>query len=172
MSTSTLSHKCHKEEMFSEVNFTISPGELRQLPTNDKKGYSEPILRITDRAMSSQQVVIHNTAGDSYELFPTCHSLCSAASVCPSNCSPVDFTLAPTAGYLADLPGRFPSSNYLWTFFRKTEREKEKERERDGVNIPEGESHITGADTAQYVNRGKQNMATWKTKQSHCFRAG
>lgn len=138
MSTSTLSHKCHKEEMFSEVNFTISPGELRQLPTNDKKGYSEPILRITDRAMSSQQVVIHNTAGDSYELFPTCHSLCSAASVCPSNCSPVDFTLAPTAGYLADLPGRFPSSNYLWTFFRKTERE----RERDGVNIPEGESQI------------------------------
>lgn len=57
--------------------------------------------------MSSQQVVIHNTAGDSYELFPTCHSLCSAASVCPSNCSPVDFTLAPTAGFLADLPERF-----------------------------------------------------------------
>lgn len=93
--------------MFSEVNFIILSRELRQLPTNDKKGYSEPILRITDRAMSSQQVVIHNTAGDSYELFPTCHSLCSAASVCPSNCSPVDFTLAPTAGFLADLPGRF-----------------------------------------------------------------
>lgn len=107
MSTSTLSHKCHKEEMFSEVNFTILSRELRQLPTNDKKGYSEPILWITDRAMSSQQVVIHNTAGDSYELFPTCHSLCSAASVCPSNCSPVDFTSAPTAGFLADLPGRF-----------------------------------------------------------------
>ncbi len=94
--------------MFSEVNFSILSRELGQLPTNDKKGYSEPILRITDRAMSSQQVVIHNTAGDSYELFPTCHSLCSAASVCPSNCSPVDFTLAPTAGYLADLPGRLP----------------------------------------------------------------
>ena len=93
--------------MFSEVNFIILSRELRQLPTNDKKGYSEPILRITDRAMSSQQVVIHNTAGDSYELFPTCHSLCSAASARPSNCSPVDFTLAPTAGFLADLPGLF-----------------------------------------------------------------
>lgn len=46
-----------------------------------KKGDSEAILRITDRAMSSRQVAIHNTAGDSYELFPTCHSLCSAAGV-------------------------------------------------------------------------------------------
>lgn len=123
MSTSTLSHKCHKEEMFSEVNFTILSRELRQLPTNDKKGYSEPILRITDRAMSSQQVVIHNTAGDSYELFPTCHSLCSAASVCPSNCSPVDFTLAPTAGFLADLPGRFLLA-IICGHFEETKRRK------------------------------------------------
>lgn len=102
---STLSHKCHKEEMFSEVNFTTLSRELRQLPTNDKRGDSEPILRITDHAMSSQQVVIHIIAGDWNELFPTCHSLCWATSVHASDCSPVDFTLAPTAGYLADLPG-------------------------------------------------------------------
>lgn len=46
-----------------------------------KKGESEAIVRITDRAVSSRQVAIHNTAGDSDELFPTCHSLCSAAGV-------------------------------------------------------------------------------------------
>lgn len=46
-----------------------------------KKGNREAILRITDRDTSSRQVAIHNTAGDSYELFPTCHSLCSAAEV-------------------------------------------------------------------------------------------
>lgn len=61
---STLSHKCHKEEMFSEVNFTTLSSKLRQLPTNDKRGDSEPILRITDHAMSSQQVVIPIIAGD------------------------------------------------------------------------------------------------------------
>lgn len=72
-------------------------------------------------------MVIHNTAGDSYELFPTCHSLCSAASVCPSNCSPVDFTLAPTARFLADLPGCFLLA-IIWGHFAK----------RKSVNIQEG----------------------------------
>lgn len=75
MSTSTLSRKRHKEEMYSQVNSVILSGELRQLPTNDRAGRSHPIQRITDRAMSSRQVLIHNTAGDSYELFPTCQSL-------------------------------------------------------------------------------------------------
>lgn len=149
MSTSTLSHKCHKEEMFSEVNFTILSRELRQLPTNDKKGYSEPILRITDRAMSSQQVVIHNTAGDSYELFPTCHSLCSAASVCPSNCSPVDFTLAPTAGFLADLPGRCLLAIICGHFGK-----------RKTVNIPEGIPKQIQFNTKNRSNHRKQNMVT------------
>lgn len=149
--------------MFSEVNFIILSRELRQLPTNDKKGYSEPILRITDRAMSSQQVAIHNTAGDSYELFPTCHSLCSAASVCPSNCSPVDFTLAPTAGFLADLPGRFLRAIICGHFG-----EGETERGRGGeCKYSRGNPET---DTVRYGKLGRKHTRskTWLHK-SHCL---
>lgn len=71
------------------------------------------ILGITDRDSSSRQVAIHNTAGDCMNYFlPVIHF--SPQSDSPRNCSPVAFTLALTAGFLADLCG----CNYLWTLRR------------------------------------------------------
>lgn len=115
---STLSHKCHKEETFSEVNFTLLSGELGQLPTNDKKGYSEPIWWITDRAMSSQQVVIHNRAGDSCELFPYL-SFTLPAPPRPVIVVPEISLWHLRRGTWLTFLG---ASNYLWTFGRQRQR--------------------------------------------------
>lgn len=115
---STLSHKCHKEETFSEVNFTLLSGELGQLPTNDKKGYSEPIWWITDRAMSSQQVVIHNRAGDSCELFPYLSFTLPAPPRSVIVVPEISLWHLRRGTWLTFLG----ASNYLWTFGRQRQR--------------------------------------------------